>query len=255
MPTSRTPTFLRKLGHFLRYNIIRLANLSHDTSTGLHISIKSPMEKRIYEDVFDGGDYDDPINKLLELKEGSVLTVLDLGSNVGFFTFRLIHLALSSGTTHQFHIQGVEASQKLCDESIERFKGSTFSKEKFAISIHHGLIGPPAGEGIFYQFRNHGLSSVFRKDGKPETITFIDLHAITSHWQEIDLLKCDIEGSELIFLKNYPLLLEKVRFAVFEFHLEFCNYNSCVDIIHQAGLTNSKVICQSPQAVIEFFWK
>ncbi|CAN5345345.1 hypothetical protein BH10BAC4_BH10BAC4_15020 [soil metagenome] len=234
---------------------MRLANLSHKTSTGLHIIIQNPMEKRIYEDVFDEGDYDEPIYQLLELKEGKTLTVLDLGSNVGFFIFRLIHLALSRGTSHQFHIQGVEASQKLCDESTKRFVKSKFSKKKFAISIHRGLIGPSAGEGIFYEFKDHGLSSVFRKDGKPETIPFIDLSAITTQWHEIDLLKCDIEGSELIFLENYPLLLEKVRFAVFEFHIEFCDYTNCVDIIHQAGFKNSKVIRQSPQAMIEFFWK
>ena len=36
--------------------------------------------------------------------------------------------------------------------------------------------------------------------------------------KDIDLLKCDIEGSEFSFLDNYSDLLPRVKMAVFEFH-------------------------------------
>ena len=39
------------------------------------------------------------------------------------------------------------------------------------------------------------------------------------------LLKCDIEGAELLFLENYEDLLGKVRNAVFELHHEQCDTN------------------------------
>jgi hypothetical protein len=56
------------------------------------------------------------------------------------------------------------------------------------------------------------------------------------------LLKCDIEGSELSFLKNYKDLLYRVKKAVFEFHPTYCDKSQCFDILREAGFTNNKIL-------------
>lgn len=247
--------FLRKVRHFLHHKAIRLANLSHDLSTGVHIDIRNSMEWTIYNDIFVDGDYDEPILRLLSTEQRQDLNVLDLGSNVGYFTLRLLHLALTHSSRHHFTIQAVEASSRLCDEAMRRLKPSRFPEDLFQISINHGLIGQPEGEGILYHFKDHGLNSIFRKEGKGDIVPFLNISTLLHSWENIDLLKCDIEGAELSFLKNYPTLLLKTRSAVFEFHTEFCDYAECLEIIREGGFQNNKLIRKSPTSLIEFFWK
>ena len=64
---------------------------------------------------------------------------------------------------------------------------------------------------------------------------FIDLDLLMRNVGEIDLLKCDIEGAELLFLENYESLLGRVRTAVFEFHHEMCDTGKCRDILRRNG--------------------
>jgi hypothetical protein len=246
---------VNRLRHFLRHHALRFLNLSHQTSTGMKIAIQNESEWRLYNDIFIDGDYDEPILGLLSLKQNDPVTVLDLGSNVGFFIQRVIHLALANSSTNRFSVLGVEASQPLCDESKKRLNSSILSKEQFDITIHRGLIGQLGGHGVFFHFKDHGLSSIFRNKGKAETIPFINLLSVIPSWKKIDLLKCDIEGSEMIFLENYPSILGITRSAVFEFHTEFCDYPSCIKILKAHGFVNNNVIRKSPHSILEFFWK
>ena len=52
----------------------------------------------------------------------------------------------------------------------------------------------------------------------------------------IDLLKCDIEGAEQIFLNHYPGLMQRVQSAVFELHSNYCDAKKCIELIQAAGL-------------------
>ncbi len=246
---------MRRFSHFLRHKAFRWAHLTHDLYTGVHIEIKTPMEWGIYNDIFVDGDYDEPILRVLTKNPGKPLKVLDLGSNVGFFILRLIHLAHQERSSHFFHIRGVEASDTLCAESRRRLRTAPVSHQTFQINIDRGLIGQPEGQGTLYAFKDHGLNSVFRINGKPERVPFLNLSNLVSSWEEIDLMKCDIEGAELSFLENYSDLLRKTRSAVFEFHPEFCDYGRCLQLIMAEGFRNQKIVRTSPHARIELFWK
>jgi hypothetical protein len=52
---------------------------------------------------------------------------------------------------------------------------------------------------------------------------------------EMDLLKCDIEGAELLFIQSYADLLRKVKHAVFELHHDQCDTDKCVGILQELG--------------------
>ncbi len=68
---------------------------------------------------------------------------------------------------------------------------------------------------------------------------------------EIDLLKCDIEGAELLFLENYEDLLAKVRNAVFELHHEQCDTAKCRAILKKSGFRET-VLRDTPTFSVNF---
>ena len=76
----------------------------------------------------------------------------------------------------------------------------------------------------------HGLDSVARCD--------VVLH----HVQAVDLLKCDVEGAELLFLRSYPELLRSVRTVVMELHPELCDADECLRLLGEYGLARQTVL-------------
>ena len=48
------------------------------------------------------------------------------------------------------------------------------------------------------------MNSTLSAAGKPTAVPYIDIDAMMQGVEQIDLLKCDIEGSELQFVENYP---------------------------------------------------
>ena len=72
-------------------------------------------------------------------------------------------------------------------------------------------------------------------------------------WDRVDLLKCDIEGAEELFLRNYPELLRRMHRAVFEFHHAQCDVPHCRDLLAQAGLLQERIVREFGQCSVEFF--
>jgi len=63
----------------------------------------------------------------------------------------------------------------------------------------------------------------------------VDVNAFMKDKVEIDFSKCDIEGSELMFIENYGDLLRKVRYAVFALHHDLCDTEKCLSILESLG--------------------
>jgi hypothetical protein len=66
-------------------------------------------------------------------------------------------------------------------------------------------------------------------------VAFVDVDALIKDKFEIDLLKCDIEGAELMFIENYGDLLRRVRTAVLELHHHQCDTKRCVRLLESLG--------------------
>ena len=69
----------------------------------------------------------------------------------------------------------------------------------------------------------------------------------------INLLKCDIEGSEREFLKTYPHLLRRTQVAVFEFHDPMCPASVGVPQVMSAGFTSNDVLLDQGHAKTVLF--
>lgn len=73
----------------------------------------------------------------------------------------------------------------------------------------------------------------------------MNLDALFVDAPRVDLLKCDIEGAELLFLQNYPELLRKVRVAIFEFHADLCDVHQCRRLLRDYGFPQHRILRES----------
>jgi FkbM family methyltransferase len=120
------------------------------------------------------------------------------------------------------------------------------------VSLVHGLVGKRNGSGKIFESASFGAgNSLFAiKIPAGVEVPFVDLSPILASDDSIDLLKCDIEGSELMLLENYGDLLAKTRVAVFEFHPHFCDVPKCMQILAGAGFEYHRKIGE-----LDLYWK
>jgi hypothetical protein len=98
------------------------------------------------------------------------------------------------------------------------------------------LAGKRAGSASLRESALHVKNTIMGGEmSAGQSIQFVDLGILMEGSTAIDLLKCDIEGAELLFLQNYEDLLDKVQSAVFELHHEVCDTKKCSDILRGRG--------------------
>jgi FkbM family methyltransferase len=231
-------------------------DLKWNLQSGLVINIKNHAEWVIYNDIFVDCEYDIPIQKVLNSSgEKHKLIVLDLGANVGFFTLRLADLLIKHNSLSDFQITLVEGSPSVCNELITRIKSQKMIVEH--LNIVNGLVGELQGEAKIIEQDFHVMNTVSFDNNEPNGryVKFIDLNSLFPENVEIDLIKCDIEGSELIFLENYQNLLRRVKSAVFELHHNKCDTARCREILKNAGFLNHQNIRTESEFSVDFFWK
>ncbi|MFN4196159.1 MAG: FkbM family methyltransferase [Thermosynechococcus sp.] len=225
--------------------------------SNLKVQIKNSSDWVIYNDVFVDGEYDPAIYPLmLNLGENNCLQVLDIGANVGFFTTRVFDLLIRNGfTPDQVFINLFEASPRICQDLSERLL--YINNLGNFIRIHNGLVGQREGSARFSELEFTGMSSIYiePEDTKTQEINFIDVEKVLNNDTRISLLKCDIEGSELMFLENYPSLMKRVDSAVFELHPNYCDTNRCMDLIRESGLSNYEILRELSYLSVIYFWR
>jgi len=213
---------------------VHLPLLRFTLQSGLHVSIANECDWVIYNEIFVEGMYDEPIKTAMA--PGKAIHVLDIGANVGFFTLRVIDLARRSGGV-PYHATLVEGSPRVTKELRSRMKDLP------GIEILHGLVGRRSGNSLITEYTFHGHNSIFGNHGVK--VDFLDLDLVGSLATEIDLLKCDIEGAELLFIENYPGLLGRTKLAVFELHHRVCDTGRCLELLRDSGFTVQRALWQS----------
>jgi FkbM family methyltransferase len=232
--------------------------LNWKLNSGLSVDIKSKSDWWMFNEIFVNNEYDSAIK--LALKSASsnrTLTILDLGANVGLFTMRVVDLLLANENSQiPFVITAVEGSPTIYADLQSRIIREPILKDK--VRLIHGLVGECQGSAKLYEAAFSARNSIFTNSSVHGVeVPYIDLNSLYSQDSEIDLLKCDIEGSELIFLENYKNLLPKVKVAILEMHHTLCNTARCIQIMKEAGFINHQTIHGKPgeDATLDLFSK
>ena len=228
-------------------------NPSWTLRSGIIIRVLNYNDWMIYNDIFVDGEYDGAIDHLLRgsADPARPAQVLDLGGNVGFFTFRLADTFLRSGQKN-FNVTMVEGSPSTCAELRERLKWNENLLGN-RVNVVNGLVGNRTGAAQIAEGEYHGENTLFSSASKGQSVPFVDLDNLVKTWARIDLLKCDIEGAEEMFLRNYPGLLRKTDRAVLEFHHDKCDIPLCRQLLSEAGLANAVTVREFGHCSVEFF--
>jgi FkbM family methyltransferase len=135
--------------------------------------------------------------------------VLDLGANYGSFTRAI-----------------VERFGCICvavEPSPKPYESIPVTDR---ISKHQLVVAPTPGENAFHLRENSTASSLYQKDRDQQTIMVkgVSLEQLLRDlgWDSLDLLKCDIEGTEIDVLEaTGDECLRSIKQMTIEFH-DFC---------------------------------
>jgi len=230
--------------------------------TGIYVQVESRAEWVIYNDIFVENEYDIPIDKSIShfaktTTDKAQFTFLDIGANVGYFTLRAIDLVRRSRLSNvELQAVLVEGSPTVYETLKSRIEVQILDKEIEKISMIKGLVGELQGEARINESDFHVMNSVLsNKDAKGKLVPYIDLNLVCSQYSVINLVKCDIEGSEEKFIENHKTLLEKTKLAVFEFHPHLCNVPRCFEILREVGFENYTSLRKADEFEVVLFEK
>ena len=218
--------------------------------SGLKITIASWAEWVIYNDIFVDGEYDIPIRHAVQhAAPGSV--ALDVGGNVGYFALRFADLWLRERGAAELKLVGVEGSPRTYPRLLERLDQEAL---KGRTDYRFGLAGERSGSAKISTSEFHVTDSIVAGDGSGTSVPFLDLTTVAPDDARISLIKCDIEGAEMMFIENYPDLLRRTDSIVIELQHQMYDSKKCVTLLQEAGLQHAQRLRDfSPDATVDFF--
>lgn len=245
-----------KIQSEVRYKYLwQLLDLQYTLKSGLLIKVGSEGEWWTYNDIFVNGEYDLPIMMALEsAPENQVLNILDLGANVGCFALRVIDLVGRRNSRVPFQITLVEGSPTTYRELEARLASQNLLSGNIKPIL--GIVGERKGSSKIHESVFHVKNTILADKDLPGVIVeVVDLYSLFQNDTVIDLLKCDIEGAELLFIENYTDLLHKTNIVVFELHHLLCDTQKCMTILNNVGFKHHEILMDRGSFSLCTFWK
>jgi FkbM family methyltransferase len=206
--------------------------------SGVEVVVKNDSDWFVFNEIFTNGEYEKALRLFLSKQLTNPL-VLDLGANVGYFSIKMADELLYAGISN-FSIVAIEASPYNYSVLQERLNQKPIAQK---IKALWGLAGYKTGaEEIIHSTEHYGHSTKSDSIGETRKVSYVNIEELVPSNSKIDFLKCDIEGSEEIFINEYQELLNRVETAVFEFHANECNVENCRVMLQAAGLFSVGVL-------------
>jgi len=237
----------------IRQLLFEWLDLTWPLPTGVRIRVAHYGDWAVYNEIFVNGEYDEAIAKAVDLAGNRPpLHIVDLGANVGFFTLRAVDRLRRRGVDTGLAITAIEADEACTRTFQQRVCGDNGLAGN--VRVVRAAVGERTGVALLREALAHfphGRLSTIRERRpaagtsrpaisgaaeRPEVqVPYVDLSTLLASVPQIDLLKCDIEGSEQPLIENYPDLFRKVRMAVFEFHRDLCDVDRCQALLREYG--------------------
>jgi FkbM family methyltransferase len=215
----------------VRTKLWKLLKVQFNLNSGLNILVESDNDWFVFNEIFTNKEYDEVFDMMF-LDQDKETVVLDLGANVGYFAMKISDYLLERKIS-KFKVYSFEASGENYKRLSHRLNQGIL---KSKASSFHGLVGQRTGGAKLNTDTDHFGFRV-SNSGKGEQVSYLDVeHCLDDKEAEITLLKCDIEGSELDFVNAYSELLRRTKLAVFEFHVNECDVETCRKKIQETGL-------------------
>lgn len=203
-------------------------------TSGVRIEVRSHPDWFVYNEIFADGEYDRAItDAVADAPEGRPFRALDLGANLGFFTLRVVDLLRRQRPGLGLEMVAVEATPSTFKTFARRLRQNGLTGEVRAVC---GLVGERSGSAAFSSYPSTTTNSMFHENHAARQVAFVDLEGLVPDG-DVDLIKCDIEGAELLFLDAYPGLLARTRRVAIEIHSALVDADACRARLASAGLT------------------
>jgi len=235
---------IREIKNAIRNKIWIFLKAKWRLRSGIIIRVENDSDWFVFNEIFTNKEYDAAFNLFFPYLSPNPL-VLDIGANVGYFTLKAADEMLLAGIDN-FEFIAVEASAKNFNVLRQRL-GQPLLNHKARCFL--GLAGHRTGYGkVVSSAQHYGHSSAQSLNVAGATkVDYVDVEKLIQNTsRSIDILKCDIEGSEEIFIASYGDLLKRVDAAVFEFHAGECNIENCRQMLRQSGLFSKGIIKEDP---------
>jgi FkbM family methyltransferase len=174
-----------------------------------------------------------------ELIKKNEPVVFDLGANCGFFTLRTLDF-FPKAKIYAFEPQ-IKANHKF----KETIRANNLQDR---ISLHQFAIADRNCQSTFYENRSPISASLSKEKVSLRTIRKqYPVEIISLNWfvEEYsvpcpDILKIDVEGSELDVLKGSTDLFNQISILFIEVHPPICTADQVGDFLHSFGFERSK---------------
>ncbi len=233
---NRIKTFQWRHANWRDTRRLKRLGLEHELQGRIKVKVASKADWHVFNEIFADGDYDSTLFEAFrEKKMKTPLTVLDLGANVGFFALRVLTLRHRISPDCALRIMCIEG----CKQTFIELQSRIGHFEE--VQLVHGLVGEKNGEARIVQSTYHTMTGV-APGMKGELTAYIDLDEVTRELPVIDVLKCDIEGAEELFIERYPTLLRRTQRVVVEMHSFGSDEQRCADLLESYGLKRREIV-------------
>lgn len=179
---------------------------------GLKFIIDMLDKRNVPLETFNFNNYEKEDSEMIFKLINSDSHIIDIGANIGWYT---IHTAamLKKGTIHCF--EPVPETHKKLKANIEINNLSNITVNNIALSEKKQVL-------TFYFDPNQSGSSSSKNITENESVVKIELDSITfddyaeqNKLEQIDFIKCDVEGAELFVFQGALKSLEKYKPIIF----------------------------------------
>jgi FkbM family methyltransferase len=164
-----------------------------------HVDLRSGIGRGIYM----RGEFDPAVFEPIRaaLRRGDIF--LDVGANIGWYSFLAAQLVGPEGRVHAFEIDR---------RPLGCFERTIRTNRDLPIVLHRLAVGDRVGEVAFIEARESGHSRLTRDDGgRHVPMSSLDTVFAGQRVGPIRAIKIDVEGAELHVLRGARRLLEEQR--------------------------------------------
>lgn len=238
----------------VRRTVWRSLQLKNILRSGITVRVIDHSDWVVYNEVIVNGEYDSVIHDVLNNSPAhEPLHVLDLGANVGYFSFHFADLFIQQrGSPDGLSLTLAEGSPTVSSELQRRVSQEPLLANR--TQVIHGLVGKRnGGDYVGESYIHYGQGASSERTFGSKWVPYVDLCEALKSVNRIALLKCDIEGSEFDLIENYPSLLHKVSIAVFEIHYYGRDVDLCRQRLESYGFQKGTVLRAAPLFSIESY--
>lgn len=226
----------RLLSHIRDY-FIEKSPLKFRTQSNLDVLLHNRSDFQLYQQIFVENVFN--FQAIKELIKKNEPVVFDLGANCGFFTLRTLDFFPKA------KIYAFEPQLKVNNKFKQNIKANNLQDR---ISLHKFAVAESNSSSTFYENRSPISASLLKEKVSRRTIRKkYPVEIISLNWfiEEFsvpcpDILKIDVEGSELDVLKGSTVLFNQISILFIEVHPPICTADQVGDFLHSFGFERSK---------------